>query len=142
MFPGYLLDAVKIDKVSDPTTAGTGDVTSSSVDMTEDGGYDGVVFMTSYGTAAAGNILKASQSADDSSWNELTSPVAPGASDEDQAIEVQRPVDRYVRAVAERGTSSTLGDIYALRYRSRTRPVTAPVAGTMAVSKSSSPAEV
>ena len=141
MFPGYLLDSFKLDKVADHTTAATGDVNSSSVDMAEDGGYDGVVFFTSYGTPATDNILKAAQSADDSSWNELTSPVAPAASDEDQAVEVQRPVDRYMRATAERGTSSTLESIWALRYRSRNRPVTAPVAGTMAVSKSSSPAE-
>ncbi len=142
---GYLTEYTKITKVKDHTTAGTGDVTSDSVDMQEDGGYDGVVFVTSYGTANANNILKASQSADDSTFTEYgsTAQVISGASDEDVILEIARPTKRYLKAVAERGTSSTLESIWAIRYGSRTRPVAShAVSGTSAIVQASSPADV
>ena len=142
---GYLTDFIKITKVADHTTAGTGDVSCSSVDMAEDGGYDGVVFVTSYGTAATDNILKASGSSDDSSFTEYASAAqqASGSSDEDVILDIQRPLQRYVKAVPERGTSSTCESVYAIRYRSRTRPVTShDVTGTSAIQQASSPADV
>ena len=143
---GYLTDDIKIVKVADHTTAGTGDVTCASVDMAEDGGYDGVIFLTSYGTAAADNILKASQSDDDGvgdAFSELasTSQTTSGTSDEDVVLDIQRPVKRYVKAVPERGTSSTCESVWSIRYRSRNRKVTNAVSGTMALTQASSPAE-
>lgn len=145
----YLSQEIRIDKLVDHTTAGTGDVSSAGVDMAEDGGYDGVIFMTSYGTAAADNILKAAQSSDDGSsddYTELdsTAQIASGASpsNEDVVLDIFRPTKRYVKPVPERGTSSTLESVWAIRYRSRNRPVTAPTSGTAGVVRSSSPAEV
>ena len=141
---GYLTEYIKITKVKDHTTAGTGDVTSDSVDMLEDGGYDGVVFVASYGTAAADNILKASQSDDDSTFAELAAAaqVASGASEEDVILDITHPAKRYLKAVAERGTSSTLESIYAIRYGSRTRPVTShAVTGTSAIAQANAPGE-
>lgn len=144
MFPaGYLTEHVKITKVADHTTAGTGDVSCSAVDMSEDGGYDGVVFVTSYGTANANNILKAAGSADNSTFAEYasTAQIASGSSDEDVILDIQRPSQRYVKPVPERGTSSTLESVYAIRYRSRTRPVTShAVSGTSAIAQASTPA--
>jgi hypothetical protein len=140
---GYLTEHIKITKVADHTTAGTGDVTCTSVDMAEDGGYDGVAFITSYGTANANNILKAAGSDDDSTFAEYASAaqIASGTSDEDVALDIQRPLQRYVKAVPERGTSSTLESVWAIRYRSRTRPVTShAVSGTSAIKQASSPA--
>jgi len=139
---GYLTEDVRFDKVADHSTAGTGDVTCASVDMAEDGGYDGVVFMTSYGTAAADNILKAAGSADDSTFAEYDSDaqVASGSSDEDVILDLFRPAQRYVKAVPERGTSSTCESVWALRYRSRNRPVaTHAVTGTAAIAQDSTP---
>lgn len=142
---GYLTEFIKITKVADHTTAGTGDVSCSSVDMAADGGYDGVVFVTSYGTAATDNILKAAGSSDDSSFTEYASSAqqASGSSDEDVILDIQRPLQRYVKPVPERGTSSTCESVYAIRYRSRTRPVTShDVTGTSAIQQASSPANV
>lgn len=141
---GYLTEHVKITKVADHTTAGTGDVTCASVDMAADGGYDGVLFVTSYGTANANNILKAAGSADDSTFAEYATAaqVASGSSDEDVILDIQKPLQRYVKAVPERGTSSTLESVYAIQYRSRTRPVTSHgVSGTSAITQASSPAD-
>lgn len=142
--PGYLTDEVKLKKCADHTAAGTGDVSCLSVDMAEDGGWDGVVFITSYGTANANNILKAAQSDDDSSFTELASAaeIASGTSDEDVVLDIQRPTKRYLKAVPERGTSSTLESVWAMRYRSRKRKVTNVLSGTLALKQAASPAEV
>ena len=142
---GYLTEDVKLVKLADHTTAGTGDVSCSSVDMAEDGGYDGVVFVTSYGTANANNILKASGSADDSTFAEYasTAQIASGTSDEDVILDIFRPLQRYVKPVPERGTSSTLESVWGIRYRSRNRPVTShAISGTSAIVQVSSPADV
>lgn len=139
---GFLTDVVKLVKVADHTVAGTTTITSASVDMAQDGGWDGVVFFTSYGTANANNILKAEQSEDDSSFAELADNIPSGTSDEDVVLDIQRPRERFVRASGVRGTSSTLESIWALRYRSRNRKVTNALSGTLALKQSSSPAEV
>ena len=141
---GYLTDFVKITKVADHSTATTGDVSCTSVDMAEDGGYDGVVFITSYGTAATDNILKASGSTDDSSFTEYASTAqqASGSSDEDVILDIQKPLQRYIKAVPERGTSTTCESVWAIRYRSRKRIVTShDVTGTSAIQQASSPAD-
>lgn len=144
---GYLTQNVKITKVADHTAAGTTDVTGASVDMAEDGGYDGVVFMTSFGTAAADNLLKAQQSSDDGSADDFGdlegTGVVSGASpsNEDVVLDIQRPTKRYVRPVAVVDTSSTVESIWAIRYRSREVPLTNSVSGTLICEQHSSPAE-
>ena len=142
---GYLTEFCKITKLADHTTAGSGDVSCSSVYMAADGGYDGVVFVSSYGTAATDNILKASGSSDDSSFTEYasTAQIASGSSDEDVILDIQRPLQRYLKPVPERGTSSTLESVWAIQYRSRDRAVTShAVTGTSAIAQDSSPADV
>lgn len=144
---GYLTDNVKITKLADHTPAGTTDVESASVDMAEDGGYDGVVFVTSFGTAAANNSLKAQQSSDDGSADDFGDLEGTGVvtgtspSYEDTVLDIFRPTKRYVRAVAVVDTSSTVESIWAIRYRSRDLPVTNTVSGTLLAEKHSSPAE-
>jgi len=141
---GYLTEFAIPVKVADHTTAGTGDVSCASVDMAADGGYDGVLFMTSYGTAAADNILKAAGSDDDSTFSEYasTAQIASGAapSNEDVLLDIQRPLQRYVKPVPERGTSSTCESVWAIRYRSRNRAVTTVVSGTAGLAQATSPA--
>lgn len=136
---GYLLDHVKFTKVSDVAAAATTAVNSASVDMAADHGYDGVAFVTSFGTADAGNYIKLQQSDDNGStdgWSDIAeSAVDPGASDEDQIIDIQQPRKRYVRAVCIRGASSTVENIWAIQYRGRKVPVTNAVSGTIAVKK-------
>lgn len=137
-----LSESLKLVKVADPSADGTSLVNGASVDMAADGGWDGVVFLTSFGTAAAGNAIHAETSDDDSTFNDLAgSEVNVGASDEDQFIDIVRPKERYLRAAALRGTSSTLGDIWALLYRGRTLPHNNVTAGTINGVQLVSPAE-
>ncbi len=125
---------VKLTKIADPSTAATSDVTSSSVDLAGNGGWDGVLLVTSYGTPAANNLFHVEGCDDDSTFLDVEGSEVDleGASDEDQWIDVFRPIYRYYRVVAARGTSSTLGDVWALLYRGKTAPFTGNVlAGTI-----------
>lgn len=136
-------EGVKITKVKDAQSGATGDVDSDSVDMA---GFEGVIFLCSFGTAAADNLLLAEQSSDDGSsdtFAELagTEVNAGGASDEDQWIEVKHPRERYVRCVAQRGTSSTSGDIWAIQYGARSLPQDNTTTGTIAGQSLHAPAE-
>lgn len=130
---GFLSEDTKIDNVEAYGSANTTTLTSDSVDMQ---GYDGVVFIAKYGTAAANNVIHAEQSSDDGDSDAFTdiadSEVAAGASDEIQFIDILRPEERYVRCAALRGTSSTLEGIWAIRYQARTKAVDNTTAGTIA----------
>ncbi len=125
-----LSERIKITKVNDDSTASTVTVDSTSVDMA---GYDGVLFVTSYGTAAADNLLEASESTAASSGFGalLGSEVGAAASDEDQWIDIGRPNDRYVRCSAVRATSTTISSIWAFQYGARDVPVDNTTAGTI-----------
>lgn len=126
-----LSEEVKITKVQGHTTASTTTVNSDSVDMAD---YDSVMFVTSFGTANSGNAIKAAQStASTTSFGDLVGTlVGVGASDEDQFVDVKRPVERYVRCTAIRGgASSTLESIWAFQYNARDVPVDNTIAGTI-----------
>lgn len=115
---GYLSENVKITKVKDHTAAGTSAVNSDGVDMQ---GWDAVLFLTSFGTAAADNTLNAAQSDDDGvadAYDDLAgTSVASGTSDEDVWLDIHRPLKRYVRVEAARGTSSTFESVWAIQYK-------------------------
>jgi len=132
LFSGYLTDIVKILKIQDHTTAGTSTVTSDAIDMA---GYDAVLVLSSFGTAASGNTVKLQQSSDDGStdtYDDLTgTSVTSGTSDEDVWVDLQRPQKRYIKAVFARGTSSTLESVWAILYRPRNPPVTNVTSGTI-----------
>lgn len=137
-----LSNAVKITKVEDPTADGTAAIDSAGVDMS---GYEGVLFVTSFGTAASDNTVNAAQSSDDGSTDayadlEGTS-VASGTSDEDVWVDVFRPRLRYVRLEVARGTTTTMGDIWAIQYGPRTLPVDNTTSGTIVGEAHVSPAE-
>lgn len=131
----FLTDNVKLLKVSDAVTGGTSAVTSSAVDLQADGGWDGCLFLTSLGTAASNNIMKAQQSDDDGStdaYSDLAdSGVEVGASDEDQFIDIREPAKRYLKAVISRGTSTTVENIWAILYRGRKLPFDNNLSGTI-----------
>lgn len=136
-----LSKAVKIIKVQDHTAAGTSAVTSDTVDTS---GYDGVMFITSFGTAAAGNTLKAQQDTDSAMGTAADlagTSVSSGTSDEDVWIDIYRPRERYVRVVAARGTSSTLESIWAVLYGAAAKPVSNVISGTIIGEAHVSPAE-
>lgn len=121
-----------LTKVADASSAATSDVTSTGVNMA---GFRDVVFFSSYGTAAANNLPHAEQSSDDGStdtYADLTgTAVGVSTSDEDVWLRISQPREQYVRTVWERGTSSTLGDIWALRLGARSYPQDNTIAGTI-----------
>ncbi len=120
---GLLSEETKLLRLQAHTTAATAAVESDSVDMHQDGGWDGVMFFTTFGTANAANKIKAQQSADDSAWADLDGVNVTVDTDRlSQQIDILRPEKRYVRAHATRTASSTLETVYALLYRPRTPP--------------------
>lgn len=127
---GFLSERVKLTKVTDHTTAGTSAINSGSVDMT---GYKGVIFFTSFGTAAVDNTIEAASSTDDSTFADIAGTnVVPGASDEDVWVDVWGPPNRYVRCEIARGTSSTCESIWAIQYDPVTSPQDNTTTGTIA----------
>ncbi len=136
------LKAAKLVLVKAESTAATSAVTSDAVDVS---GYEGVVFFTTFGTAAAGNTIKVQASSDDAAtdaYSDLAdSSQSSGTSDETVGVEIKRPVKAYAKAVIARGTSSTLGPIYAILYGPRTLPVSNNVSGSIASKSLISPAE-
>ena len=128
---------VKIIKVKDQANAATTDVNSDGVDMWQDGGFENVLFLTSFAHGAANNLIRV-QASDDNGVADDWSDIAGGEIDlngdtsaEDQWIDVQRPIKRYIRCVASRGTPSAMGDIWAILYRGRRLPVSNVLAGTI-----------
>ena len=137
-----LSEQTKLIRVAAAAAAGTTDVNGTGVDMQADGGWDGVLFLASFGTAAADNLIHAEQSEDNSSFADLeASEVDAGASDEQQWLDIYRPRERYVRPVAIRGTSSTLENMWAVLYRGRHLPYGNVTSGTIAGKALVSPAE-
>lgn len=137
------LSGLKFTKVANHTTAGTTDVESDILDMA---GYEWVVFFTSFGTAAADNLLKVQQDDANASGGMadlLGTGLISGASpsNEDTVSEVYRPTKRYVRCIAVVDTSSTVESIWAIQGGARTLPVTNTVSGTLIAETTVSPAE-
>jgi hypothetical protein len=107
----------KITKIIAAQAAGTGTTNGSTLDMQ---GFEGVMFVGgAMGTADAGNYVKAQQGAQsdlsDAADLEGTK-ITPGDDGDAINLDLYRPTKRYVRPVAVRGASSTLGDLYAIQY--------------------------
>lgn len=137
---GNLLTSAKFTSVSGYSTAGTSAVSGTAVDMA---GYDSVVFVTQFGTAAANNLLQCegSTAASTGPFEDLAgTEVNAGASDETQAIEIVRTKYRYLRPAVLRGTSSTVVGMTAIQHGARSYPVDNTVAGTIHSEISVSPA--
>lgn len=135
-----LSSQIKITKVADHTTAGTDAINSTAVDMS---GYEGVLFVTSVGTANAGNYINAKQcDTYDGTYADLEgTKVTSGTSDEDLWVDVYRPQERYVKCYVTRGASTTCESIWAIQYGARKAPVDNTTSGTIAGELHASPAE-
>ncbi len=136
-----LSNGIKLTKVKDVTADGTSAVNSDGVDMQ---GWEGVIFFTSFGTAAAGNTMNGAQGADNASdWVDLAgTAVSSGSSDEDVWLDIKNPTDRYVRCELARGTTTTVGDIWALQYgKNGKMPIDNAHTGTIAGEAHVTPAE-
>ena len=137
-----LSNEVKFTRCTTQQTAGTADQNGSAIDMQ---GYDGVVFITTFGTANDGNHLKAQQDEnDDSGFGDAedlagTKTVSTGANNT-VVLDVYRPQKRYIRAVGVLTASSTIGPIFAMQYKGRLRPEDNDVTDTIASELLISPA--
>jgi hypothetical protein len=137
----FLSDTTLVKKVKAATSSGTTAVNSDAVDLSADGGWDGVLFLSTFGTANAGNKLKAQSSTDNSAWSDLAgSAIVPaGTAEAVQGVDLFQPTGRYVRCVATRAEASTLGEVYALLYRGRSVPADNVVADTINVTRLAQP---
>ena len=118
---------IKTTRVSNAAAAGTTTINSSSVDMLN---YEGVRFTVPFGAIVAGaaTSVKANQSADDSTFNDLLGSSQTVADTDDNKvfiIDIWRPIDRYVRCTVLRATqNSTVDGIIAEQYGPRVLPPT------------------
>ena len=80
---GYLSENVKITKIADHSAAGTSDVTSSELDMA---GFKHVMFCTSFGTAASGNLITMHQGTVSGTVAATVALLTSGTSDEDDDL--------------------------------------------------------
>lgn len=136
-----LSSRTRIVKVKDHSAAGTSDVVSDFVDTQ---GFDGVLFLASFGVAAANNSLKAQQATDSAGGDAADlagTATASGTSDEDIWLDIYRPAERYVGVTGLRGTSSTLESIWAILYGPREMPVDNTTTGTITGELHSEPTE-
>lgn len=116
-----LLKQVMIEIVKTESGADTAEVDSDAIDME---GWEGVIFMTTFGTGhAANNYISAQQGATASPTTALANTkVLATVAKPTVLLDVFKPTKRYLRCVAIRGTSSTLGPIYAIKYGARKMP--------------------
>ena len=142
----YLTEDVKLTLVQAGLADGQTDPDSSSVDMS---GFDGVLFVGIVGTITGSGTVTmiAAQSSDDSTFNTLSgaSVVATAAADSDKllVIDIQRPVDRYVRTSLTRATANSIyGGTLAIQYKARSK-ATATAAAQLAdtIDQLTAPAE-
>ena len=114
------LNKNKIRKVANAATAATTAVESSAVDMAN---FEQVTFMASIAVANAGNHMTVQQS-DTSVFTvaeTLDGAKAVALENGDVvAVNVFRPLKRYVRAVLTRTASTATGEIYAAQTGGRT----------------------
>lgn len=118
-----LLECVKVEKIFDEVGAGTSSSNGTEVDMQ---GYEGVIFVVVYGTSAADNGIHVEQ--------DTATGMASAADLENTQVfldgtetvsicQVHKPRERFLRAVADRGTSSTIPAGIAIKYGARSMAV-------------------
>lgn len=119
-----LSEAVKITLAKAATAAGSSAANSDAVDMD---GYDGVAFLTTFGTITSGAVtsikVQGSVTSNFAEPIDLQGTNITVADDDDGQsflVDVTRPPYRYLRLVVSRATqNAVIGEIYAIRYRSR-----------------------
>jgi hypothetical protein len=100
-----------------------------------------VIFFVRIATANAGNLLKAQEGDTTSPTADIEgSAVVAASNGQVVALDVYKPLKRYIRAVVIRaGADTIVGDVYAVKYGSRKLPesgasvntvLASPVAGT------------
>lgn len=106
--------------------ASTAATTPITTDVIDTAGFEGIAFFGTIATQAAGNFVKVQQDvvvgmggAADLEGTRLVTT----ANGDAFLVDVYQPRERFVQAVVTRGTSTVLGEIYAVLYDPRTEPV-------------------
>lgn len=124
-----LANEVKVTRVMNAVAAGTTDQTSSVVDML---GWDGCMFITSFGTITTGAVTSVKLQQDTASGFGTAADLAGTAqtvadTDDNKSVihDIYRPQERYVAVVIDRGTQNAVIDgVWALQYKGRRQPTT------------------
>lgn len=135
------IEDVKFDEVVSATATGVTTINSSILDMA---GYEGVIFITSLGTADVTNGHKIQQGAASNMSDAadlLGSARLCNGTGKVIVSRLHRPRKRYVRCSVLRPVTTTINSVQAIRYGARSKPVTNHVTNSMAVEELSSPAE-
>ena len=130
------LKNVKITRLLNAVAAGTTEQAGSVLDME---GYEGVMFIASFGTLTATQVTSLNARAGDASdGSDATTsaadlagskvgPLADGDSNKGLVLDVYRPQKRYIRPVIVRGTANAVIDgVWAIQYSARLGPTTQP----------------
>lgn len=129
---------VKVTRVLAAVAAGQTNQTGDAVDMS---GFEGVLFIASFGTLSSGAVtgIKAQQDTDSAMGTaaDLLGTALAIAEDRDGdvlVLDIFRPTERYVRPIVTRGTGNAVIDgVIAIQYGAHKAPTTndsATVAGT------------
>jgi hypothetical protein len=104
-------------------------------------GYEGVIFITSFSVANAGNLVTFGDGLTTGSQAPTVAHVhtTGGTTEEDVILDVLHP-RRFVNVIATVGSSSTVESIWAIQYGARFKDVTSALTGTIASAKFQAPA--
>jgi hypothetical protein len=121
---GFLSEGIKVT-VSAPTATGTSAISGAILDMA---GYDAVMWIARLGSPAANNNLRAQQDTDPAGGTmaDLAGTLVTHATNNVLMLDLQRPLERFVRCQITRGTSTTIDTLVAIQYRARQRPTVQP----------------
>lgn len=124
------LQNCKITRVVNATAAGTTNINGSVLDMQ---GFEGVTFILMVGTLTATQVtgMKAQEGAASNLSDAAdlagtaTGPFADGDSNKSLALEIYKPMKRYIRPVVTRGTANAVVDgVIAIQWSARVKPPT------------------
>lgn len=129
-----LVPNVKVIACSPDAAAAQTDLDGAVIDMAQDGGYDGVLFVASLGDVTVSSVLdlqcqgSALANGSSPSTEASTGTLTAGASDCDDklmVLDVVRPANRYVFSRLKRGTANAaVNAVLAILYKTRNGPVT------------------
>lgn len=141
-----LANEVKVTRVMNAVAAGTTDQTSSAVDMQ---GWDGCMFITSFGAITTGAVTTVKLQQDTASnlgtAADLAGTAQTVADDDDNQVvihDIYRPQERYVAVVIDRGTQNAVIDgVIAIQYKGRRQPTTHDATTVIGCETYNSPSE-
>lgn len=125
-----MVNEIIVERVLEAQAAGTGEVTSSVVDV---GGAQGVCIVVAFGEITDGTpVVKVQQGnlANGNDMNDLVGNITMAATTDNNKlaiIDVKKPTKRYVRVVVDRSvgtpsTGSVIDDAIAIKYSGRVYP--------------------